>query len=147
MVVWLASPTGLQVKVRIEARRMAAGETGEKLLLVSAVADVVANVVHIREREHHEVVAVAVFTKRARGGGEGLLVVGFAVDDRGDAVLGVAPHAAPDFHHVAAGRIDDVTTALVHLVHEGRRRAERGDDHHVIRRQVVVVVSHRLPRQ
>ena len=103
-----------KVEVRIEAGRVAiAQNVSRNACLVAAVADVVADVVDVGEGEHDEVLAVAILTERAGGGGAGFLVVGLAVDDRGDAVLGVSAHPPPDLHDIAAGGVDHVTTALV----------------------------------
>ena len=52
----------------------------EKLLLVAAVPDVIADVIGIRQREHDQVMSLAV-TECARAGGFGFFVLGLAVND------------------------------------------------------------------
>lgn len=51
-------------------------EALQQSLLVATVADVVADVVHIGEREDDEIVSHAVVAHRAAGGGAGLLMRG-----------------------------------------------------------------------
>jgi hypothetical protein len=66
----------LEVQVGIEALRVAVlpGKAEEEGVPVTLPADVVADEVHVIEREEHEVVAFAVLSHGAGGGGARLLV-------------------------------------------------------------------------
>ena len=101
-------------------------------------SDVVADVIGFGEREHHEVMAAAV-GRRLRTGGLGFLVPGLAVDDAGDLVLGVLPHALPDAHHVAAGRVHEAAAFVLELLPRRDLRAEGGNDDNVVLLQVLDV--------
>ena len=124
----------LQVNVRIEALRISAFELFQELLLVAAVQNVVANVIGLGEVINHEVMAGAI-SGRLRSGRLGLLVPGFAVNDAGDRLLRVLPHAFPHTHHVAAGGVHHQTALLLQLFPGADLRPKGGDDDHVLRTQ------------
>ncbi len=132
---------GDQVLVGIEPGRVSALELLEEFLLVAALADVVADVIGFRQRENDEIMGAAVVADGLRNGRLGLLVPGLAVDDRGGALVTILPHALPDAHHVAAGRVDLVTADVLETVEHLHFRAERGDDDHVLLGQAVEVVD------
>jgi len=98
---------GGEVAVGVKTRRIGALELLQKLLLASAVADVIADVIGFPQIIYDKIVA-----RPVRGGlgsrGLGFLVFGLAVDDAGDALLGVLTHALPHAHDVAAGGIDQI---------------------------------------
>ncbi len=50
---------GLQMHIRVKARRISAAEFLEKLLFVAAVHDVIADVIGFGQREHHQVMTAA----------------------------------------------------------------------------------------
>ena len=58
----------------------------------------------------------AAVAKRARAGGFGLFVLGFAVNDGCDRFAGVFAHPFPHAHHVAARGIDNLTAAVLDLL-------------------------------
>ncbi len=74
-------------------------------------------------------------------------MVGLAVDDRGDALAGISAHAPPDFHDVATGGVNHITSSFRHLVHERCGGTEGRDDHHVVRTQIGIVSAHIPPWQ
>ena len=92
--------------------------------------DVIADVIRLREVEDDEIMAAAVGA-RLRSGGLGFLVPGLAVDDAGDAVLGVLADAFPDAHHVAAGGVHQHATLFLEALARAHLGAKRGNDHHV----------------
>jgi hypothetical protein len=61
------------------------------------------------------------------------------VNDARDFVLGVLPHALPDTHHVAAGRIHKLTTFGFKLLPHGNLSPEGGDDDDVTLPQILDV--------
>ena len=126
---------GLQVNVGIEAVGIRAFELLQEGRLVAAVDHVVADVVGFGQREHDQVMAAAV-GHGLRAGRLGLLVPGLAVDDAGDLVLGVLPHALPNAHHVAAGRIDEPAAFGFELLPHRDFRPEGGNDDDVVFLQV-----------
>ncbi len=99
------------------------------------------------EREDHEVVAGFIIAKGTRCGGAGFLMPGFAMDDAGDAVFGVAAHATPYFHHIAAGGIDNAASLGVDLIHEARGRTEGRHDNDIVGRELIVFGAQFLPWQ
>ena len=58
------------------------------------------------------------------------------MDDAGDLVLGILPHALPDAHHVAAGRIHEPAAFGLELLPRRDFRPEGGDDDDVVFLQV-----------
>jgi hypothetical protein len=68
-------------------------------------------------------------------GGFGFLVLGLAVNDAGDAFLGVLPHPFPDAHHVAASGIHQFAAFGDQLLLRLHFRAERRDDDNIPRVQ------------
>ena len=110
---------------------MRALEFLQKLRLVSAALDVVANVICLREVEHDEIVACTV-GRGLRGRGLGFLVLGLAVNDAGDALLRVLADALPHAHHVAAGGVHEQAALLLQLAPRGDLGAEGRDDDHVL---------------
>ena len=104
----------------------------QKFLLVAAVQDVIADVIGFGQIIDDQIMARAVGGGLG-GGGLGFLVFGLAVDDAGDAFLGVLADPFPDAHHVPAGGIHQFAAfgdQLVCVCHLG---AESGDDDHVAR--------------
>ncbi len=65
-------------------------------------------------------------------GGLGFFVPGLAVNDAGDAVVGVLADALPDAHHVAAGGVDKAAALGLKLLHGGHFGAERRNDDEVV---------------
>src|ERR1700730_6064330 len=114
---------------------MSAMELLKKLLLVAAVADVIANVVGVGEREDDEIVSFAI-AKCARARGLGLFVFRLSVNNRGGRFAGIFAHAFPNAHHVAAGRIDDLAAAIFDLLQDRQFRSESGHDNDVVRLQI-----------
>ena len=74
--------------------------------------------------------------KRARARSLGLLVFGFAVDDRGGRFACVFTNPLPNAHDVAAGGIDNLATAVLDLLLNRQFRSERRYDHHVFGPQI-----------
>ena len=74
----------------------------------------------------------AAVSRGLRTGGLGFLVLGLAVDDAGDAVLGILAHAFPNAHHVAAGGVHELAALGFELLAGADFGAERGNDHHVV---------------
>ena len=70
---------------------------------------------------------------------------GFAVDDGGDAIGGVSADPAPDFHHIAAGGVDDAAAAGFDFVDELGGCAEGGDNDDVVLGELVVFGGEFLP--
>ena len=70
---------------------------------------------------------------------------GFAVNDGGDAHGGVVFHPFPHFHDVSAGRIHDLDSLFLQRVHEGGGNAEGGNDHHVVRDNLIIRGVQMLP--
>ena len=137
-----------EVEVRIETLgHRLAPETFAEGSGIASLFEVFADVVDVGKGENDEAMAFPIFTRGARRGGAGFLVVGFAVDDGGDPFLGKPPHAFPDFHHITAGGVDDVAAARFDLVHEGDRSSESGHDDDIVFGQFVVLAVHRLPRE
>jgi hypothetical protein len=66
---------------------------------------------------------------------------GLAVDDRGEAGLGVTAHALPHAHDVAAGGVDDHAAALLDALHELCLGAEGGHDDDVVLVKLVIAAS------
>ena len=95
------------------------------------MADVIANVISVRQREDHEIMSCA-GTERARAGRLGFLVLRLAVNNRGRRFAGIFADALPDAHHVAAGRVDDLAPAVLDLLLDGKLGAEGRDDDHVV---------------
>ena len=104
----------------------------QERLLVAAVPDVIADIIGVGEREHDEIMTLAV-AERARAGGLGFLVLGLAVDDGSGGFARVFAHAFPDTHDVAAGGVDDLAAAFFDLLQGGKLGAEGGNDHDVVR--------------
>ena len=101
----IRDPDPVQVAGEVEARRDGGGEPQAQRLGVAALLDEIADQPRLRHVQHHEVAAAGILHHLA-GGRLGLLVVVLAVDDRGEAVAGVALHPLPDVEHRAAGGID-----------------------------------------
>ena len=125
----------LQMQIGIEPGRMRVAEFFEERLLVAAVADVIANVIGVRQREHDEIMSFAI-AERARAGRLGLLVLGLAVNDRGGRFAGVFAHAFPHAHDVAAGRVDDLAAAVLDLLLDRQLRSKCRHDDNVVRLQI-----------
>ena len=83
---------------------------------------------------------------RLRRGGLGFLVLGLAVNDAGDALLGILAHPFPDAHHVAARGVHDDATLGFDLVARGDFGAERRDDHRIAGLQQFQFFIRRLVR-
>ena len=96
---------------------------------VAAVADVIADVIDVGERQHDEIVTLAIAVGAT--GGAGLLVVALPWMIEVKRLLGVFAHAFPDAHHVAAGGVDDLA-ALLDLFQGRQLGAKGGDDHHIV---------------
>ena len=97
--------------------------------------DVFANVIGIGERQHNEIMSLAI-AQGARAGCLGLLVLGLAVDDGSGRFAGVFAHALPNTHYVAASRIDNLAAALLDLLQGRQFRSERRYDHHILGLQI-----------
>ena len=72
-----------------------------------------------------------------RGGGLGLLVLGLAVDDARHRFAGILPDPLPDAHHVAAGGVHQHAALGLEFLSRLNLRAERRNDHHVVRLELV----------
>ena len=121
--------------IGIEAGRISAAEFFQKGLLIAAVADVIANVIGVGQREHDEIMTLAI-AQRARAGRLGFLVLGLAVNDGSGRFARVFAHAFPNAHHVAASRIDDLATAILDLLLDRQFRSKRRHDDNVVRLQI-----------
>ncbi len=121
---------GLQMDVRIKPRRVGALELLQKFLLVPAMDDVIANVVRLLQIINDKIMARAVGGGLG-GGGLGFLVLGLAVDDAGDAFLGILADAFPDAHHVAASGVHQFAAFGDEFFLRVHLRAEGGNDDHV----------------
>ena len=104
--------------VRIEAGRISTAKFFKESLFVATVPDVFANVIGIGERQHNEIMSLAI-AQGARAGCLGLLVLGLAVDDGSGRFARVFAHALPNTHYVAASRINNLAAALLDLL-QGR---------------------------
>ena len=135
IVVWLATPTVFRCRSGSNPGECAFAEFFQKRLLVAAVPDVIANVIGIGERQHDEIMSLAV-AERARAGRLGFFVLGLAVNDRRGGFARVFAHPFPDAHDVAASRIDDLAAAILDLLQNRELGAERGHDDDVIRLQI-----------
>ena len=124
--------------VGIKARAVRAFEAPQECPAVAAFADVVADEIGVIEREDDEVMALALVDGATRGRAR-LLVRGLAVDDARHVFGGVLLHAFPDAHHVAARRVHDLNAAFFQPRERGHAGAECGDDHDVLRADVVHV--------
>src|SRR4051794_8151403 len=100
----------------------------KKRLLIAAVADVIADVIGVLESQDNEIMSLAV-AEGARAGGLGFFVRSLAMDDRRRRFARIFPDAFPNTHHVAAGRVDDLTTAILNLLLNGQLGPERRHDH------------------
>src|SRR5262245_20553854 len=94
---------------------MRAFEFLEERLFITAAANVVANVIGIRKRQHDQIMTASV-AERTRTGGLVLFVLRFAVNDRSNRFAGVFAYPFPDAHHVAARRIDNLAAAIFDLL-------------------------------
>ena len=128
-------PDRFQVNIRIEPRRMCVLEMFEKRLFVAAVADVIADIIGILERQDDEIMSLAV-TEGAGTGRLRLFVLGLAVNDRGRRFAGVFADPLPDAHHVAAGSVHDLAAAILDLLLNGKFGAESGDDDNIVGLQI-----------
>src|SRR5207248_1338735 len=106
---------GFQMHIGIKAGGVRTAELIEKLLLVTAIPDVIADVISIGQREHDDVMPLAV-TKCARTGGFGFFVFGLAVNDRSHTLARIFTHPLPNAHDVAARGIDDLATVILYLL-------------------------------
>ena len=97
--------------------------------------DVIADVIRIGEREHDEIMTLAV-AERARAGRLGFFVLGFAVDDRSGGFARVFANPFPDAHDVAAGGVDDLAAALLDLLQDGKLGPEGRHDDDIVRLQI-----------
>src|SRR5204862_6361478 len=82
---------GFQMYIGIEPGGVRTAELVEKLLLVAAVPDVIADVISIGEREHDHVMTFSV-TQRAWTGRLGFFVFGLAVNDRSHTFARIFAH-------------------------------------------------------
>ena len=78
----------------------------------------------------------AAVAERARAGRLGLLVFGFAVNDRSSRFACVFANPLPNAHHVAAGGIDNLAAAVLDLLLNRQFRSERRHDDHVFGPQI-----------
>ena len=136
-----------EVHIRIEAGRHRVSEGFKEVFKIPLALNVAANVIGVRKGEDDQIVTVSIFAHSAGGCGSCFLVPCLAVNDAGDAVFGIGANPTPDFHHITACGIDDVAALGINFIHEGRGRAECGNDDHIIGRQVIVVATQFLPRQ
>ena len=74
-------------------------------------------------------------------------MTGLAVNDRGDTILGVSSHAAPDLHDIAASGVDHLTATLFDFFHEMAGGAKCRHDHHIVGAELIVIGSKFLPWQ
>src|SRR2546423_13540660 len=58
------------------------------------------------------------------------------MNDGGRGFAGVFANALPDAHHIAAGRVYDLATAILDLLLDRQLGPERGHDHHVVRLKI-----------
>ena len=94
---------------------MCTAELIEKLLLVTAIPDVIADVISIGQREHDHVMTLTV-TECARTGGLGFFVFGLAMNDRSHTLARIFAHSLPNAHDVAASSVDDLATVILYLL-------------------------------
>jgi len=132
---------GFQMFVGVEAFGVGTLEFFQERDLLPAVADVVADIVGFFQRIDDQIVTVALVIDGAGGGGHGLFVPRFSVDDGGDFFPVVLADALPDAHHVSAGRIDKDAALFLEGVHGRHFGPEGGNDDHVLLRQPCYVVT------
>ena len=120
----------LQMHVRIEARRVSAFELLQKFLLVSAVDDVVTNVIGLGQCEYNQIMRVG--RRGLRTGCLGLFVPGLAVNNTRALIAGIFANAPPHTHHVAARRVHDDAAHGLDAFARGDLGPEGGDDHDVL---------------
>ena len=125
---------GLQMDVRVKTRRVSAFELFQKLLLLAAIQNVVADAIRLGEIINDQVMAGAV-RGRLRGRGLRFLVLGFAVNDAGDRFLRVLADPFPHAHHVTTRRVHHDAAFFLKLFPRADLGAKRGNNDHVLRAQ------------
>ena len=118
------------MQIRIEALGIRAFEFFQKFLLVAALEDVMADVIRFGQVEDDEIMSAAIGAGLGAGG-LGFLVPRLAVDDAGDAFLGILPDAFPDAHHVAAGGVHEHAALFFESFARADLGAKRGNHHDI----------------
>src|SRR5262245_46752946 len=97
---------------------MCVSEFLQKGGLITAVTDVVANIIGFSQSQHDEIMSRTI-AKRTRTGGFGFFVLGLPMNDRSRRFARVFPDPFPHTHHVTTGGVDNLATPLLDLLQDG----------------------------
>src|SRR6266850_3260674 len=114
---------------------MRALKSFQESLSVSTAPDVIANVIGICQRQDDEIVS-ATIAESARTRGFGLFVLRLPMNDGCSRFTGVFAYSLPNAHHVPAGRINNLTTAIFDLLLNRQFGSKRRHDDDVIETEI-----------
>src|SRR6185437_15615139 len=119
-----------EIPVRVEAGGHRARKLVDQRLVVAPPFDVIAEQAGLAHVTDHDVAPTRILGHLARGG-LGLFVIGLAMNQRGEAVLGIRLDPLPDVEHRSAGRIHQHAPQVAEALEVFHSHAERGHEHDV----------------